>query len=531
MNNVISELILTDYYFADAVFGRHLDGAAFIAAQCKSYYIPEKEAEELYKTAKSVTGIDTVDDYYRYLRILQFISITGGNKNKVPDELITLKGKVMELARQYKIITYEFETEANVHNKVNAPCNANLIPLMRVKGIMLCEGIFFKKDAAQGIGLLSKAARWNDIPSLMPLVRYDEENRLDNVNLLYTLADGTIYGDLLKQTRERYRIKSNCVIEESRILDKVFQTGNLFCDFYDSQYAGVLYGKTLGRQDKEKLLLNKDSGIKARLNNLPVMLSADYPIEYDAAAFGCMAIIRSNEITAITNMLDNADLRTDDNYRPPCLYSESRYMLASYINAFRQLFVGASVQYISAANLCLEDVLNTDGNVFVRSCNDKNANVYLIDMSGKADAVVAGKIVDFLSAAKRREFYIKEMDVTLDLSPVFPVCFCDKANYRLLKEQCEVIEIGKPDKDEQALAVLNLIDCKTDAYGLESLCFDEQAYSRFASMDIDAVEKVMDKAVIKYRKKGKPLVITDEMMTDLWKYAQSDVFGFGRKTV
>ena len=83
---------------------------------------------------------------------------------------------------------------------------------------------------------------------------------------------------------------------------------------------------------------------------------------------------------------------------------------------------------IDVGELSDEDLQQNADNIFVANCKNNAHNVYLFVLQGNVSSDKINAVKFFLKSNKRAKFKLNKPSVTLDLSPIVPLCFCDKQN-------------------------------------------------------------------------------------------------------
>lgn len=132
-----------------------------------------------------------------------------------------------------------------------------------------------------------------------------------------------------------------------------------------------------------------------------------------------------------------------------------------------------------------------------------------------------------MQGSRRAKFHLNSPGVTLDLSAVLPVCFCDKQNARRLKPYCDVIELKPLSAEEQSAAINEILLTKQELYNVGCIRLDGEALKLLNGYDIDTVEAVIDAAVRAHRKKGADITLTKEILSSYLMDNNRLRIGFG----
>lgn len=525
------EMFLRDFFTFDAVVGRFCDEQELINCLAKVYYIDGERVKELsaLATSKAVRNIVSLKDYKQYRRVRQYMEACKlkSSTTEAEDDVLTIKGKALYMTSDCGLINAGNNTKASVYANVVSKANAGQVAALRVYGTLQCEGIFFEKSLHDGLKNLTRAARWNSIESILALLKYDTTNSKVYVDMLYTLAFGTPYEDISVKAQSNHGIKAPKKIMECILLSKVFGRGQVTPNVYLPVYANLLYSEIISFKDKEKLLLSESKESIASYIDLPLKLTMR-KFSCDVSAITDLSITRAEEQNAIIQNALNSDIRHFDSFKPLCLCSESRYMRNYYISAISRLYDDAHIATISVADLNTCDFEPGMGNIFIRSCDEDKANVFILSFVGEISEAVAKEACNFLQGVKRRKMHLIRPSIEIDLGVVLPICFCDKGNAQMLSRYCDKIEIATPNQEEQAIFIRELITAKGEQYGLKGLSVEESVMSKLLSVSIDAVETALDLAITANRRGDWQLTLTEDNANKFIKKREaSRGFGYG----
>lgn len=532
MLNAVVELLMSEYFLAKTVLGAYLDdGEKMFSALCKIFLISEKEAGKLYRLTENETAkaITTDKEFMQHQRLQKYSQLIGSTKkvNAEWEEIARIKGNAI-LTAQNRNLAPEADASRNVvYTCISSAATVGLVSALRLMGVLQCEGIFLGKNVKAGIKNLSKAANWNDGVSTLALLHYCKDTREFNlVRLRQEVAD-TPFEELYSTAAKKYGEADNEDIDEVRLLHRAFNSGVLKREVYDPKYARILNSMALYIKDKEKALFTQSKELVGVIADLPLKLSHEKTAAVDVKAIGNTALKRQAEAETIVRALNNCDLRQLPAYRPVCLCSESKYVLNMYANAIAARSAGTHVEIIDVAELSEYDFEPTPNNIFVRSINEDKDNRFLLYFIGDIPEVKIELTKSILQSNRRAKFHLNNPNVTLNLSAVLPICFCDERNARLLKPYCDVIELSEVKAEEIPLAVTDIIAGKERAYGVKSIKLDGEVADIFKGIDIDTAERLLDIAVRARRQKGATITVCREMIRQHSAENNRTIIGFG----
>ncbi|MDE7454013.1 MAG: hypothetical protein K2N22_06365, partial [Clostridia bacterium] len=440
-----------------------------------------------------------------------------------------IKGNAI-LAAQNQNLAIDADASGNVvYTQISSAATCGLVSALRIMGILQCEGIFLSKNMKAGIKNLLKAANWNDCVGTLALLHYRKESRQFNMARLRREVADSPFAELYEAAAKKYGGAGDMDIDEVRLLNKAFNSGVLKREVYDPKYARILNSMALYFKDKEKTLFTQSKELVGVIGDLPLKLTHEKTVAVDVSAVKNNALKRENEATQVARALNNCDLRQLPAYRPLCLCCDSDYVLNMYASAIAVKSANTHVEIIDVAELNEYDFEPTPNNIFIRSINEDKDNRFLLYFTGETAAAKIDLMKSILLSGRRAKFHLNNPNVTLNLSAVLPICFCDESNAKLLKPYCDVIELSEVTAEEMPSAIKDILASKEKVYGLKSIRLDGEALQMFKGYDIDTAEKLIDAAVRARREKGAAITLSRDT---LQKYSPDNrpVIGFGGNT-
>ena len=191
------------------------------------------------------------------------------------------------------------------------------------------------------------------------------------------------------------------------------------------------------------------------------------------------------------------------------------------------MYKDANIEYIDVAALAEYDFEPSKNHIFIRSCNEDMSNVYMLTFVGDIRPNVLDAVKNFLQTDKRKSFRLARPSVDIDLSPVLPVCFCDKANAKTLKQFCDMVSVAPVGADEKREILGHIIADLRVRYSGVDIEVEEAAMTALAEYSIDKAASIIEKIIRFNRRRKETIVITTEMLKD--GVFGSDVipYGFG----
>lgn len=528
MINATHEMFLSEFFIIRAILGNTLtEGEKLFFGLGKMFFLSEESLRRLFGAveAREVAEIQSEQDYARYLRMSRYARMVGADDgtDSAVEEMIRIKGNALTDAKNLKLVPEADASRNAVYNYLSAAADEGMVCALRVIGILQCEGVFLERNTAAGLKSLGKAADWNDVVSLLALLAYGKDKAF-NISRLHMVVRDTPFARLYDAAKAKYREPAVCEVKEVELLNKVFNSGVLKRETYVPRYARVLYGKALCFKDKENAMFN-DREYLATIVGLPLKLSSDaQPLHHEPVAtlFG-----RESEQNAVTNALENGDLRRLSAYRPPCITGDCRFLLNQYAEAIAAGF-GGHTEVIDVGSLTEYDLEPTANNVFIRSADEDADNCYLLFFIGDVPQRAMNSAVAFLQSDVRAKFHLNSPCATLDLGDVLPVCFCDKQNAKRLRLYCDVLTLAEIKAEEKPLVICDIVGRKSRLYGVADVRITDDALGMLQGYDADSAEKILDEAIRAFRRENAAVTLTAQSLAPYMPNSRGDrIIGFG----
>lgn len=501
MLKAMEELFLSQYFMLEGMLGRlFMEKRNVFFALASAFCIDDPDANRLYiyTNDANVRSISSEQEFYQFIRIQKYLSMSGqmsGNERHEIDNIIIVKGNALSTLVSHGLKCHSDVTTADIYQELLAKKTSGDILVIRMLGLMQCEGIFFEKNLSEGIRNLSAVSLWDDLCGIILALHYDESHREKLLGRLCAAVTASPYEGLREKCKIKYRLDSYSRPAEREILIKAFSRGILKRDIYETAYANVLKSSSLSNTEKESLVLSCEKNKVLLAGELPLDLQKYNILPFGDSSFKQIPIYRPSEIAQIRKYTNNMDLIGLDDYKPMCVCSSSDFALRMYYNGLKPASDKVHMEVINATSLTENDLESNEGNLFVRSCKSDAINVYFIVCCGNVSSRALEQIQNFLQTSKRRRFCLNRPCITLDLSLIVPVCFCDTDNVKHFRKFCDVVQI-QPIKDEEKNTVVNqIIQEKKRRYSLTELDLDDDLYNKMAEINIDNFDSAVDCAI------------------------------------
>ena len=507
MFNFLEETLLREYFLHNAVLGEFTPSRQLFDRLTKAFDIPTKRANALYNLTEQVAvkEIATVTEANRYKRANQYLR--ENNRPSLYDEqtdaLIIIKSEALAAANRQEMCSDLKTTQNNVYQVLFERANGGCVDALRILGTLELYGLFVEMNVEQGVENLLKAGQWGDVVSMFLLIR--EGVRVDYVNRnFYASALNTPYAALVDIVGNDDDC-AHCGNAEIALLNKMVNAKLVNKNVYSPAHARVLYATGISREDKEKILLSENKQILSEVVNLPIY-SPESEMRCRVEALDYMPINREDERMQIATALCNRDLRTWSNYKPLCISCDSLYLQKLHARAIENCFQGEMVERIYVSELAERDFEPTLNNVFVRRCksvsdnervikrNNDTSNVFLLFLNGDISDTVLRHVKEFLLTAWRHKVQLLHPSVTLDFSYAMPICICDSANAKKLKNLVDTVQVGAVTADEQSRLIDEMIDKKAILYFGRTVEITDNATKLMSDLSLEDAEKVIDAA-------------------------------------
>lgn len=534
MYGYLTELMLNEYFTAEAVFGKYLTNAKnLFFSLSKIYLIPEKEAKKLYGETEraEVKDIVTEKDYLRLKRISQYLEMNDLRRGKGQDlyGLIDIKGNALINAVQAGIVCEFAPSEIAAGKQLTTKADGGSIAAMNILGLLLMEGVVFAQNEEEGFKNLERSAKWNSENGLMACIFYGERDRAAYIAQMCHNLEKSAHTEAAEEIKRAYGVREEKRPDTFRLLEKAFSDGILKPEVYNKQYARILFSDMLGLREKEGLFFSSNKDMFAAAANLPLKLSRVNNLTYDAEKISGDKLIKKGVRDKLLNGLGNSKFCFVSTYSPMCIASDSRFISERFANLLADSIKNAHIEHIEVADLTEYDFEPTKNNIFIRSCDEDYANVYFLYFRGEIPERLLEIVKNFLQAEKRARFRLTYPVVCLDLSPVLPICFCDRQNASNLARLCDVIDTGKLTRAEKSAVSEEIFLSKRSLYGADKLELSREAYSVLSAYSLDEAEKVLDTLVRDFRTSGQVAITEKELGSYIKRagFSANNTYGFG----
>ena len=503
MFNHFTEIMLKSYFLAVNTVARfNADRRKLFQRYADIFLLSDAEQLRLFTIteSKAVKEISSEREYHQYRRLKEYLSMNANEKDCDPevDEIIDIKGAAFTLALNERLLRESKDSKSVACANLTLAAENGLVIAMMTLGILQVEGVVYDCDIASGLDKIGRAADWCNEESIFAAMYYMPEKRERYAPQLHWCLQQAGYADSFRRVVEVYGHFDGENHREHLLLEKAFAQGIVKRDIYTKTFARLIYSEVLSERDKEALALTPNKELFAEACTLPLKLGMRLA-ETDKSVLDDIRPKQEIERNRVGRLLENAEFRQLPTYRPMCFISESKYMLDYYSSIVSKFFTHAHIERIEAADLSDHNFEPTINNIFVRSCEEDYFNVFFLFFRGQIGEKTIEMMHRFLQSSERSKFRLNRPSVSLDLSSVLPVCFCDKENSKKLKFLCETVHIAELTSEEKEECARDILQVKTSIYGSKKYGAQDGVFGHLKEFGIDDIEKILDCAIRDHR--------------------------------
>ena len=546
MFSFLEETLLREYFLHNAVLGEFTPTKQLFNRLTSAFDVPKRRANFLYNLTEqeAVKEIVRTMDANRYKRIIQYFEESNSPSlyDVQTDTLIRIKSESLAAATKAEICPDGITTQSSVYQLLLDRANSGCVDALRILGTLQFYGLFVKKNAEQGVENLLKASQWGDVVSMFLLIRAGANIGYVYRNF-YAAAQNTPYSTFAAIVQKDVADLSIHTNAEIVLLNKMFNSKLVNKSVYSPSHARVLYATGISREDKEKILLSDNKQLLGEVVNLPIYSPAS-ELRCQVDVIKNMTLCREDEQYQIATALQNRDLRTWSNYKPLCVSTDSLYLQKLHAKAIESCFRGEMVERIYVSELSERDFEPTANNVFVRRCksvadnervvkrNNDTGNVFLLFLNGDISDSVLRHVREFLSTAWRHKVQLLHPSITLNFSYALPICICDSANAKKLKNLVDTVQIAVVNDDEHSRLIDEMLAKKAKLYFGRSVEITDNATNLMSELTLEDAEKIIDTAFramrVKFENVDK-IAFAIQPFVDAYKQQHGErSYGFGR---
>lgn len=487
------------------------------------FCIPVDENTEKYFSVAESSQYKNILDYSSYERLcrtIEFAEISGQEVDLTEIDRIILAQKreamliKSEIFKQSKNLTAESVADTLLNIAMNGNIDAMAtLAYMEYHGICICED---KKRALKRFRL---CAQWNHLFGNLMGIAYDEENKADYFNTLYTMLRSADQREVFKYICEFKGYSENCEkLPVARIIDKAFGLGIIRRNVYDQTFAKVAFSELVSDKDKEKLLLNKKRDAIISLSDFPFDARRNVEYAFDNEAVEEVALKRDGEMHKILCALSPAVNGCHELYRTLLVETEDEYISEMYVDVLRKGFEKQNkVIEVDASTLTPADFAGSKENFILRGLSEtkQSHTVFLVKNCNEIESGELNELVKLLDYEYRRKFKLVEPTVSLDLSDVLIVLFASEINDLVgsLAEECDVVQTEGINNSEKHTVIDSTFRARSQKFGIGRVELEEEGKKYLAPFSSGQIMRIIDSALKKAAYENESIITAEALKT------------------
>lgn len=532
----LKEIFLTRYFSFEAIIGSLIPNMRAVFDTLADIYCMhnKEELDSLFALCShdEVACVSTKESYDRTMRVLEYGKLIG-RETDVDDSVmfaLNCKGAAFSKTDMIQRMLGAKPNKGLVLQALNSLLDSQEIFVYGIMSLLLFEGYIVPKDTKKAFFISDKCAKWNDIYSVITLMKYDKANAENYLSVLNAvLADG-VSREIYKPIFDTYSGENAIGISLEAKLTHKFQCqtpGEK--DKVNTKVIRVAYSKSLSYEDKKRVLFSGAKELLASVNELPIDSANTIAFFPDTPLVFC-ALRRKEESDNIKSLLLKCQ-KNRQKCRPLLLVASEPYVGDEYTEAIANCCSEGVVERISAAHLSKIDFIPSKENFVVsRLMNHNKANgVFIIKDVDKLNDEYAQDLCKVLEPASRARYQLNEPHITLDLSgSVFILMTGDiTAVDGRIKDLCQIAETKELATEEKARVINNFIKNAGESYELPDIPVSDAVIQYLSEYPCKECENIIDEV---YRKRlyseNKSTALSISEFESASKKMNSSVMGF-----
>ena len=513
MTNAVTYLIeplLTQYFLIDATCNGFIEEHKKIEVfeeLSKVFLVPiNDETLEYFHVANS-GQYKNITDYAAYERLCRMIEFAGHSSQSV--DLTLIDRVVLAQKREAMLIKSElFKQSKNLTADIiadtlqNTAMNGN-VDAMALLSYMEYHGICIGKDVKSAIKRISLCAKWNNLFGNLMGIAYDEKNKQEYYNTLYTVLRSSnqreVFEYICKYTEYGKEFEKS---PTAKILEKAFALGIIKRNVYDRVFAKAAFSELISCEDKEKLLLTKKKDAIACLTDIPFDAGRSKKYSFDKSKIKKVPLKREIEIEQILCSLSPAVNGKNSLYQVLLVAGDDRYISEMYAGALKNGFEKKNkVLEIDASTLSMRDFAAAKENFILRGLSETKDShtVFLIKNCEELGKNEFEELVKLLGYDYRRKFKLLDPTVSLDLGDILLVLFASDTNENVqrLAKECDVVWTDKISDEEKSIVIDSTFKARSKSFGIARATLDDEGRRYLAPFRTGQIIRIIDNALKK----------------------------------
>lgn len=515
----LMEPLLSQFFLIDGICCGFLSEdtrKAVFQELARVFCVPFDEETEGYYTAANASHFKSITDYAAYERLCRMIDFAQKSGqdidlSSVDRVILAQKRDAMQiltrLFRQSRNLTVEVIEETLRDKATNGDVDAMVtLSFLEYHGICICQ------DQETARKRLALCAKWNHLFGNLMGIAYDENNKTEYYNTLYTILRSAgqkeVFAYLLEHTGYEGVPSKD---PEARIIEKAFALGVIQRNTYDRLFSKVAFSELIGTEDKETLLLNKTEGAIASLTAIPFDVDRSKKLRFCREKACAEPLCRQDELRQILCGILPAVTDRSELYRTLLVVSEDDYISECYAKALKNGFQdGNQVLEIDAGMLTLQDFVGAKENFILRGLSETRDShtVFLIKHCDELGERELEELIKLLDYDYRRKFKLLEPTVCLDLSDVLIVLLASDNNrtVRQLSEECDVVNTRRLSDEEKQAVIDTMFRDRSRSFGMEQARLEPEGRRYLAPLRMGQIQRLLDGALKQAAFDEQPLI-------------------------
>lgn len=504
------EPFLTQYYLLDAACGNYMADETkrdMFYELARIFCLPaNEELEALFADSEQehFRKIRDLSSYQRFCRTIEYAETVG----KPAD--ISYRDRLILSQKREAMTIHEdiFQKNRNctremVYSTVQSNARKGGLDAMLLVSFMEYHGICVHADPEGAMKRVRICARWNSLFGNLMGIAYDPSRRQEYYDILSSFLRSAgqkpMYDHILASWDHGIIPKRHAI---ARILEKAFGLGSIKRNAYDQLFARVAFSGILSVEDKEKLLLRRQSDGLESLSGIPFEVDMDDAVEFDGQCIERLPILREKEVRQLQQNIHVAQTCPAEACMPLLVVSSDAYINDMYLNMLRCGFRDSALVELDAGTLTDADFAGRVGmNIFLRSLSETKSarTVFLIKDCHELSPSCTEELIKVLDVEYRKKYKLFQPALNLDLSGLVFILFASRrtGDVNRLAECCDTVRTERVKEGEKAQVVESVFRARLRVFGDPAVSMEAEAVSKLESVDSESMKKILDSALRK----------------------------------
>lgn len=537
----LTEPFLTQYFLLDAACGSFMSDETkqeMFYELARLFCLPaDEELRELYTCSEQehFRKIRDLDSYHRFCRTIEYAETVGQPVELTYCDRLILSQKQEAMATYGNIFKKaRSRTREMVYSTVQTKARKGDLDAMLLVSYMEYHGICVPADPEGAVKRLRLCARWNSLFGNLMGIAYDEGRRQEYYDILFSFLRSAgqkpMYEHILTSWGHGITPKRNAV---ARILEKAFGLGAIQRNIYDQVFARVAFSGIISVEDKEKLLLKRQSDALEALSGIPFDAEMEDTVEFDDSCIEQLPIYREKEVDKLLQNIHVAKTCPAEACMPLLVVSSDAYISDMYIKLLRNGFRDSALVELDAGTLMEADFAGAIGtNIFLRSLSETKSarTVFMIKDCHELRPACTEELIKVLDVEYRKKYKLFQPAVNLDLSGLVFVLFASRrtADVQRLAECCDTVRTVRVRESEKHQVVEAMFRSRLQVFGSPAVTLEAEGVKLLSDIDSETMKKILDSALRKALYEKQDMITAAEITALSKEYTAQDTRkGFG----